>query len=205
LIKNNIYKIVRYIALLVIFLLCFHTVSCQESDSETDSIAAADSIKNFHSPRKATILSTVLPGLGQIYNKKYWKVPVIYVAFGVMAYFISYNNYYYKYFKGAYAYSLNADANKLNGLPDFATRYPDLAYLPQASLEVGMNTYRRWRDMNGLGFIAFYAVQVIDANVDAHFFNYDISQNITLNVRPGILMNENLMGYAVGLKINVHF
>ena len=122
-----------------------------------------------------------------------------------MAYFISYNNYYYKYFKGAYAYSLNADVNKLKGLPDFATAYPDLAYLPQASLEVGMNTYRRWRDMNGLGFIAFYAVQVIDANVDAHFFNYDISQNLTLNVRPGILMNENLMGYAVGLKINVHF
>ena len=195
-IENNIYKLSRFTGILVILLLSIQSVTSQEIT--TDSIPQQDSLRNLHSPRKATILSTILPGLGQIYNKKYWKVPVIYATFGVLGYFIAYNNNYYKYFKGAYAF-------KLKGLPGFETTYPDLAYLPEQSLELGMNTYRRWRDLNGLGFIAFYAIQVIDANVDAHFFNYDISQDISMNVRPGILINDNLMGYAVGLKINLHF
>jgi hypothetical protein len=149
-------------------------------------------------------------------------VPIIYATFGVLGYFIAYNNHYYKYFKGAYAYKLELESPPTFGTantPDWArqfiwhqwgkasfeAKYPELAYLEDPSLETGMNTYRRWRDLNALGFIAFYAFQVIDADVDAHFFNYDISQNISMNVRPGIVINDNLMGYAIGLKINVHF
>jgi hypothetical protein len=194
---SYIYKLSRHAGILVILLLSFQSVTSQEITA--DSILQPDSLRNLHSPRKAVIFSTLLPGLGQIYNKKYWKVPVIYATFGVLGYFIAYNNKYYKYFKGAYAYIL------INGEAKFQAAYPDLSYLPQQSLETGMNTYRRWRDLNALGFIAFYAIQVIDANVDAHFFNYDISQNISMNVRPGIVINDNLMGYAIGLKINLHF
>jgi hypothetical protein len=201
--ESNIYRLFRYACILVFLLISFQSVSGQED--ENDTIPITDTLPAVHSPRKATIMSTLLPGLGQIYNKKYWKVPVIYATFGVVGYFIAYNNKYYLYFKGAYAYKLTEAANVAAGKPDFATKYPELGYLPEESLKQGMDTYRRWRDLNGLGFIAFYALQVIDANVDAHFFNYDISRDLSIRVRPGLVINENLMGYAVGLKINVHF
>jgi hypothetical protein len=219
LIESNIYKLFRYACILAILLISFQSAKSQEIVS--DSILQPDTIVSFHSPRTATIMSTLLPGLGQVYNKKYWKVPIIYATFGVLGYFIAYNNNYYKYFKGAYAHRLAAEippsfgtlspleVRRLTwrrwGKPSFESLYPDLAYLSDESLKTGMDTYRRWRDLNGLGFIAFYALQVIDANVDAHFFNYDISRDLSINVRPGLVINENLMSYAVGLKINVHF
>jgi hypothetical protein len=185
----------------------FQAAFCQEDESDT--IPVTDTLPPAHSPQKATLMSTLLPGLGQIYNKKYWKVPVIYATFAVVGYFIAYNNKYYLYFKGAYAYKIIEDANIAGNhpvpQPDFAHKYPELSYLPQESLKSGMDTYRRWRDLNGLGFIAFYALQVIDADVDAHFFNYDISRDLSIKIRPGIVINDYLMSYAVGLKINVHF
>jgi hypothetical protein len=219
LIESNIYKLFRYACILTILLISFQSAKSQEIVS--DSILQPDTVPHFHSPRTATIMSTLLPGSGQIYNKKYWKVPIIYATFGVLGYFIVYNNNYYLYFKGAYGYRLAAaippsfgtlspiQVRQLTwkrwGKPSFESLYPDLAYLSDESLKTGMDTYRRWRDLNALGFLAFYAFQVIDANVDAHFFNYDISRDLTINVRPGLVINENLMSYAVGLKINVHF
>ncbi len=171
-------------------------VSAQES-SDT-SATEADTIIRSHSPKKATIFSAVLPGLGQVYNKKVWKVPIIYAGFGALGYFISFNNRYYQKFKSAYQMRLNND-------PNFNNVYPEYAYLTDQSIELAMNTYRRWRDLNAMGFIALYVLQVIDANVDANFFYYDIGKDITLKVRPGIVGNDNLLGYAVGLKINLHF
>ncbi len=171
-------------------------VSAQES-SDT-SATEADTIIRSHSPKKATIFSAVLPGLGQVYNKKVWKVPIIYAGFGALGYFISFNNRYYQKFKSAYQMRLNND-------PNFNNVYPEYAYLTDQSIELAMNTYRRWRDLNAMGFIALYVLQVIDANVDANFFYYDIGKDITLKVRPGIVGNDNLLGYALGLKINLHF
>ena len=221
-IERNIYKLFRYACILAILIFPYQSVSCQENakDSipQTDSIPLNDSLLNYHSPRKAVLFSALIPGLGQIYNKKYWKVPIIYATFGVLAYFIAYNNRYYVYFKGADIYYQKEQLGKPVFIPvntnggyvyftklPFKEVYPDLQYLSDPSLESGMNTYRRWRDLNALGFLAFYIFQIIDANVDAHFFNYDISQDISLNVHPGIVINDNLMGYVVGLKINVHF
>lgn len=94
---------------------------------------------------------------------------------------------------------------RLNNDPNFNNVYPEYSYLTDQSLQLAMNTYRRWRDMNAMGFIALYVLQVIDANVDANFFYYDISKDITLKVSPGVVGNDNLLGYAVGLKINLHF
>lgn len=170
--------------------------SAQES-SDT-SASEADTIIYTHSPKKATVFSAVLPGLGQVYNKKVWKVPIIYAGFGALGYFVSFNNRYYKKFKSAYQMRLNND-------PNFNNVYPEYSYLTDQSLQLAMNTYRRWRDMNAMGFIALYVLQVIDANVDANFFYYDISKDITLKVSPGVVGNDNLLGYAVGLKINLHF
>ena len=171
-------------------------VSAQESPDT--SATEADTIIRSHSPKKATIFSAVLPGLGQVYNKKVWKVPIIYAGFGALGYFISFNNRYYQKFKAAYQMRLNND-------PNFNKVYPEYSYLTDQSIELAMNTYRRWRDLNGMGFIALYVLQVIDANVDANFFYYDIGKDITLKVRPGIVGDDNLLGYAVGLKINLHF
>jgi len=218
--ESNIYKLFRYACILIFLLMTFQTAFSQEE--ENDTIPITDTLPPAHSPRMATIMSTIIPGLGQIYNKKYWKVPVIYATFGVVGYFIAFNNKYYLYFNGAYAYKLLEDAGTLNKTiivnlsnqsqirirtthPSFEDKYPEISYLPAESLKSGMDTYRRWRDLNGLGFIAFYALQVIDANVDAHFFTYDISHDLSISVRPGIVINDYLMSYALGMKINVHF
>ena len=177
-------------------ILCCNTLSAQESNDTTSS--GEDTIIYKHSPKKAAIFSIILPGLGQVYNKKIWKVPLIYIGFGTLGYFISFNNKEYLRFKSAYQHRYNND-------PDFDKLFPDMVNYPLQTLQLGMDTYRRWRDLNGLGFIALYALQVIDANVDAHFFYYDISKDLTMNIRPGFIANDNLLGYAVGLKINLHF
>lgn len=197
LLKNTLHKIFFLAIVAIACFLLAAPASAQEASDSTE----VDSLTLMHSPKKATLMSAVLPGLGQIYNKKAWKVPLIYAGFATIGYFIYFNNKYYTKFKSAYKYQLLYP----DSLDRFNAIYPDFANYPVQSLQDGMDTYRRWRDLNVLGFAALYFLQIIDANVDAHLFYYDISKNITMKIHPGLIQNDNLLGYAVGLKINLHF
>lgn len=177
-----------------VLVFCFLPAFCQERDTlvimtdtvpESDKISQKDSIFfATHSPRKASIYSAVLPGLGQIYNHKYWKVPIVYAGFGGLIYGVIYNGDKYKYYKEQYKYMLD------NNL----TEYEDLT-LQQA--EVYKDFHKRYRDLFAIGLAGFYALQIIDATVDAHLINYDISEDIALIIDPTLLLcggNSNTVG-----------
>lgn len=145
--------------------------------------------EELHSPRKATIYSAVLPGLGQAYNKKYWKIPVIYAGFAAFGYFIYWNNDNYQIMKQAYSDFTDGDPETNSYLDLDGAQYYDLGTEPddtnfkQAVLKQ-QDYYRRNRDLLVISIVGFYGLQIIDASVDAHFFDFDISEDLTLNWQP---------------------
>ena len=139
--------------------------------SDTPGIQPEVYDSSYHSPRKAAIYSAILPGLGQIYNHKYWKVPIVYAGFGTMIYFINFNNIRFKKFKQAY-----------KDFPDYDLDYPYPLTLDQ--IDRAMLYYKRWRDLSILGTLGFHLFQIIDATVDAHLFNWEVGEDLSLKVSP---------------------
>jgi len=183
-----------------IFLILFFTTGFSAFSQK----AAEDSTKinvqaNVHSPRKATIYSAVFPGLGQIYNRKYWKVPLVYGGFATLGYFINFNNEQYTIFKQAYSDIIDKDPYtnsylKLKVKPSLLQ--PDKLSNFTEALRRNKDNWRRNRDLVVIGTAVFYAVNIIDASVDAHFFNFDISDDLTINWVPGpiMCMDNKLVG-----------
>lgn len=164
-----------------------HTIAAQDSLRGNVS----DSALFRHSPRRAMMLAAAFPGLGQIYNRKYWKVPLVYIGFGTLAYFMDFNNKKYQHFKKAYLYKIDGDPSTV----DIYEQYTE------QSVQNAMNAYRRWRDMNLLGTAGFYVLQIIDATVDAYFFEYDITPNLTMHVVPDFRQIDYLAARSTGLRI----
>jgi hypothetical protein len=152
-----------------------------------------------HSPRKATIYSAVFPGLGQIYNRKYWKVPLVYGGFVTLGYFINFNNEQYTTYKQAYSDIIDTDPytnSHLNLKVNPSLLQPDRISNFTEALRRQKDYWRRNRDLVVIGTVVFYAVNIIDASVDAHFFNFDVSDDLTINWAPGpvICMDNKLIG-----------
>ncbi len=143
-----------------------------------------------HSPKKATLFSACLPGLGQVYNHKYWKVPIIYAGGAYLIYAFSFNNTQYKRFKNAYIALTDDDPNTIdefNGL------------VPKDQLLYYKDQYRRNRDLSFIGFFGLYILQIVDASVDAYFFDFDVSDDLSLHITP------YYNSYSSGLCLNLHF
>ncbi len=160
-----------------------------------------------HSPRKATIYSAILPGLGQAYNKKYWKIPLIYIGFGAIGYFIDWNNDYYQLSKTAYKHLTddNPDTNdfmKIEAVEYFDLESPTDFENFKDGLLKRQDYYRRNRDLLIISFIGFYGLNIIDASVDAHLFDFDISDDLTLQWRPEMINFNNNFVYCMNWKFN---
>jgi hypothetical protein len=134
--------------------------------------------KKQHSPKKASIYSAVLPGLGQAYNKKYWKMPIIYGAFGTLGYLIADNNKQYKTYRLAYRYRTDGNSFTTDG---FEGIYTD------ENLKLLRDHYRRNVELLSIITFAVYAINIIDASVDAHLFEFDVSDDVSLSIEPSIL------------------
>ncbi len=163
--------------------------------------------EEVHSPKKASIYSAILPGLGQAYNKKYWKIPLIYIGFGAIGYFIDWNNDNYQFNKTAYNHLTddNEDTNKFMEIE--AVKYYDLDNPShfknfKDGLVKRQDYYRRNRDLLIISFVGFYGLNIIDASVDAHLFNFDISDDLTFNWQPSMLNINNNFVYCVNCKFN---
>ena len=131
-----------------------------------------------HSPKKAAWMSAILPGLGQIYNEKIWKVPVIYGAAGIIYYFYDMNASLYKEFKRAYKDFNNGKIKQYKG------------YDKAEELKSAKDYYRRNRDLNIILFGALYLANILEASVDAHLYNFDVSKNLSLEIKPTQIKRE---------------
>ncbi len=145
-------------------------------------------------PMKSVWLGAIVPGLGQIYNRKYWKLPIVYGGFLGCAYAISWNNGMYTDYKNAYRDIIDNDPNT-NSFMDILPEGYTIESLGgmssyQQVLQTSMNTYRRYRDLSIVVTIGFYALTLIDAYVDAQLYDFDISPDLSLNVQPVIYKDE---------------
>lgn len=192
-------EINRSLTFRAIFIILFFFTGVTAS---AQRITAADSVavtleKPKHSARKATIYSAILPGMGQVYNKKYWKVPLIYIGFGAFAYFIDWNNDQYVLYRQAYADIVDDDPNT-NSFEDlnFEGRWDGQLQQFTTALQRAKDYSRRNRDLVIISTAAFYALNMIDASVDAHFFDFDISDDLTMRWMPGPVycMDQKLVG-----------
>ena len=156
----------------------------------------ADGVANFPSDmsdiQKATTLSLVCPGAGQIYNGSYWKVPIVVVGLASMAYVIDWNQRGYVRFKTAYDLATDDDDATISDFPN----------TPEESLRSIKNSYRRNRDLAIIGTVAVYLVQVADAHIDAHMQAYDISDNLSMKIEPQITQSVTPDGISNNFGFN---
>ncbi|MRX63848.1 DUF5683 domain-containing protein [Maribacter luteus] len=205
------------------FILAILTTSGQENDSipkakdsldlelKEEGIVVQDIMVekkkeiNPLAPSKAAFYSAVLPGLGQVYNKRYWKVPIVYAALGVGVYAYKYNDDYYKRFRTAYKrrlagftddefYDINGD-NVEGADPD----------LDSDDLEYQQENYQRDRDLSLVLTIAMYALNIIDANVDAHLKQFNVDEDLSLDVHPYLNLNPVTSDPNYGLAFTIKF
>lgn len=170
--------------LLVAFWLFGHVI-CAQDTLRVDSLSKP----KIHSPLRASLYSTVIPGLGQIYNKKYWKLPIIWGGIGTAIYFAQYNRTDYRFFKQGYV-------NRELGLPED----PELAQYSTTGIKTAMETARQNMEWCYIGALAVYLLNIVDASVDAHLFTFDVSDDLSLKITPTVV-SPNTM--ALGVKLSV--
>ena len=162
----------------------------------TNIFAKPDPAKAFN-PRIATYRSAILPGWGQATNKKYWKIPVVYAALGVTTYIFFRNVKQYNEAKDAYANAI--DGNPAN---DFLIPQPYYTVKDQPErIKSFRNQVRQNVDYTALFFILFWGLNVVDATVDAHLKTFDVSDDLSLQIRPGYSQLANTNGISIVLKI----
>ncbi len=187
------------------------STTTQVSPTPTDSINGALNKKVFiPNPTKATWLALVIPGGGQIYNRKYWKLPIIYGGFAGCAYALTWNNKMYKDYMQAYKDAAlgNWEANSIHDLlpPGYLDRTPKTQITE--TLRKRKDTYRRYRDLSIFAFIGVYLISVIDAYVDAELSNFDITPDLSMRVEPAVINSQYSIGSSnksVGVQCSFRF
>lgn len=178
-----------------------------KADSAVLAKAPADSpVLKKHSPHKATMHSLILPGWGQAYNRKYWKIPIIYAALGITGVVFNFNRVEYNKTKYAYFYVINrgtADSNVFQ----LSKVDPELLSFVNAndsySLQLYRNEYRKNIDYSVLFFLFFWALNVVDATVDGHLKDFDITNDLSMHIKPTFISmpGAGLPGISVVLDI----
>ena len=160
-------------------------------------------------PIKATWLALIIPGGGQIYNRKYWKLPIVYGGFVGCLYAYNWNGQMYKDYRQAYLDIMDSDPNTDSFKDFFRPGYDfekNKEYLKDV-FKKRKDRYRRWRDLSIFSFIGVYAISVIDAYVDAQLSSFDITDDISLTIEPQRIKNTNsITGEEYyGLNFNISF
>lgn len=155
-------------------------------------------------PSRAAFYSAVLPGLGQAYNKKYWKIPIIYAALGTGIYMYSNNNKDYKRYRNAYKSRLAGFTTDEFWGTDPTTNSPlENPRVSSDGLIRAQRTLRRNKEISLLVTIGLYALNIIDANVDAHLLQYNVDENLA--IKPHFQYNERENSSDLGLTLNYKF
>jgi len=186
---------VNKFAFIFLFLFTFGNTSVFSQKKTGAALITKDSLKPIDidplTPAKAAFYSAILPGLGQAYNKKYWKIPFVYGSIGVSMYY---------YLDSQKKYNLYRDAYKrrLEGFTD-----DEFSYLDNSRLIAGQKFYQRNRDLSALFVVGFYILNIIDANVDASLIQFNVNEN--LSFKPNMYFNDVTLKSNMGLTLNYNF
>ncbi|NEW84204.1 MAG: hypothetical protein GZ094_17815 [Mariniphaga sp.] len=191
-------------------------VKAQQIEISNDSLQVVTPIKKVErSPKKASIYAALFPGLGQIYNRKYWKLPIVYGGYAGLIYVLGWNNNQYKDFFQGYriiaAHTSTADMklderkflDNLIKNPSISLDNPTTFKYISTQLKSGKDYYRRNRDLTIIGIAALHVLSIIDASVDANLFDFDISDDLSMRIEPMpvFLGDQNLvMGFNLAIK-----
>ena len=179
-----------------------------------ESEVPADSLKKeidqkiwVPNPTKATWLALVIPGGGQIYNRKYWKLPRFYGGFAGCAYALTWNSKMYKDYSTAYKDAMNGNMQSSSITDLLPPGYKISETQLKELLRKRKDTYRRYRDLSIFAFIGVYLLSVIDAYVDAELSNFDITPDLSMKVEPAVIDNRinNSSNRSVGLQCSFRF
>jgi hypothetical protein len=211
--RKNIGKALTSILVGALFVLPLYTFAQQDtlifipdSNNVTETTVVEEPVvdttikgkERNHSHRVAVISSTIIPGLGQAYNRKYWKIPIIYGGGAIIYYFFDYNNTYYQRLKTAY--------NQLKNGEEITD--PDLKEgWDEQRLMYHRDNFRRNRDYNIIFFGLLYVANIVDAMVDAYMYSYDISPDLSMQIAPSIIppLQNTYATASCGLKIKFSF
>ncbi len=161
-------------------------------------LRAADTVKTIidpNAPARAAFYSALVPGLGQAYNKKYWKIPIVYIGLGVGIYSYTWNQKKYQGFRSEYKKRLAGTSLGVND-----TKYGDFT---DDQLIRGQKFHQRNRDLSALITAGIYILNIVDANVDAHLMQFNVNDNLT--VKPDLNQNELDYKYNYGLTLTYNF
>ena len=187
------------------FLLCSMNVVGQEPVDSVifngfTNIYPLDTVYFSHSPAKAAIMSAVVPGLGQVYNRKYWKVPIVYVAIGIsVERLITFQNQYNRFRRAYIDLKDNDPYTNFHKTLGIQAGQPIDQIITRAK-----EKSRTWRDYAIVAVVLTYALNIIDANVDAHLIDFSLDDHISLNIRPSFFEND-LSIKKIGLTLRFTF
>ena len=191
----------RFNATLFCLFICLATLAQSNKDELNETVSqnkkntsrALDPLR----PAKAAFYSAVLPGLGQAYNKKFWKIPIVYGAIGTGLYFYLDNNKLYKQYRNAYK-------RRLAGFTDDEFYGPgDTPFLSDEALIRAQRTLKRNKELSMLVTVGLYVLNIIEANVDAHLLQYNLDENLAL--KPFMDLNNPNYTTQIGLSLDIKF
>ncbi len=172
-----------------------------------DSVFQKKKVINPLAPSRAAFYSAIFPGMGQIYNKRYWKVPIVYGAIGAGIYFYDYNNDLYRRYRTAFKRrqaGFNDDEFWDAQTPGDGM-IPDTPFLPDAALEDAQERFQRDRDLVLVVTIALYALNIVDANVDAHLKQFNVDDDLSFDWQPYLELDPIMNSPNYGMALVVRF
>ena len=183
----------RNFILSLVFFFGINFVFSQQKEEKITFVKDSAKTKEINplAPSKAAFYSAILPGLGQVYNKKYWKVPLVYIALGTAIYSFVDSNKKYNQFRDAYK-------RRLEGYND-----DQFSFLDSDRLIAAQKFYQRNRDLSAFFIAGIYIINILDANVDAHLLQFNVNDKLTL--KPDVLQNDINYQRNVALTLNFRF
>lgn len=179
-------------------------VSTQKALKDTSfTIVKNKKHEKWSRPKKTMVLAMLMPGAGQVYNQKYWKLPILYAGVGAVVYFLYTNQKTYNELKGAYTYyNTMLTANHAFSF-SFPSSNTGNTYTSVNQLATDRDTYRRYRDMSIAGAAVLYVISVLDAYVDAHLRTFDLNPDLSVSINP--LFYKNNTTFVTGISLNFNF
>lgn len=183
---------------ILIFLLSLQSYSVLAQEDTSDELVPYDSVDLFTEkskldPKKASVLSAVMPGLGQIYNKQAWKLPFIYGGLFTIGYFVNYNHQYFQSLRNAFIAETDNDPTTINPFQ-----------LTSDALNTRVEQFRRDRDYLIIVGVITYLLNVVDAHISAHLEEFAINDELSLGFEPSYVAPPNgirNVGFSIVLKI----